>query len=116
MSKKLLFALALIAFPAVSRAQATAESILGDIYRLLGLVVPILMVLALIYFFWGLAQFILNSGDEEKRGAGKHIMIWGIIALFVMVAVWGLVGVIADTFEINEERGPSNVRELIPTL
>jgi hypothetical protein len=39
---------------------------------------------------------------EEKRKAGKSFMIWGLIALFVMVSIWGLVGVLSNTFGINK--------------
>ncbi len=47
--------------------------------------------LALLYFFWGLAKFIFNAGSESAREEGGNIMRWGIITLFVMFAVWGLV-------------------------
>jgi hypothetical protein len=47
--------------------------------------------LAVLYFFWGLVKFIFNAGSEEAQTEGKNIMRWGIIALFVMVSIWGLV-------------------------
>jgi len=54
--------------------------------------------LALLYFLWGVSKYILHSGNEEKRGEGYQMMIYGVIALFVMVSVWGLVGVLSNTF------------------
>lgn len=56
--------------------------------------------LALLYFFWGLAKFIFHAGDIDKHEEGKNIMIWGIIALFVMVAVWGLLNFISSALNI----------------
>ena len=48
--------------------------------------------LALLGFFWGLARFIFRIGGDEKAvEEGKKIMIWGLIALFVMISVWGIV-------------------------
>jgi hypothetical protein len=47
--------------------------------------------LALIFFFWGLARLIFSAGDEKGREDGKKIMLWGIIALFIMFSVWGIV-------------------------
>ena len=56
------------------------------------------IALALVYFLWGAAQFILHGGDEGKRSEGTKMMIYGIIGLFVMVSVWSLVGVLENTF------------------
>ncbi|TAL49573.1 hypothetical protein EPN83_00300 [Patescibacteria group bacterium] len=53
----------------------------------------ILFILAsatLLVFFWGVAKFVLAAGDEKKIGEGKELMKWGIIALFVMFSVWGI--------------------------
>jgi hypothetical protein len=58
----------------------------------------LVLALALLFFFWGVAKFILNADNDEKRTEGKKVMIWGIIALFVMVSVWGLINILANTF------------------
>ena len=60
--------------------------------------VTVVVALALLFFFWGLANFILYASDETKRKEGRSIMLWGIIALFVMLSVWGLVRVLQNTF------------------
>ena len=73
-----------------------------EIFRAL---IPLLFGIALIGFLWGVAQFILNADNEEKRREGKKIMVWGIIGLFVMVSVWGLVAVIGGTFGIGVDPG-----------
>ncbi len=54
--------------------------------------------LALLYFILGVTKYIYHSGDAEKRTEGYQMMIYGIIALFVMVSVWALVGVLSNTF------------------
>jgi hypothetical protein len=68
---------------------------------LIAYVVPLLFSLAVTAFIWGIIQFFLNPDNEEKRKKGKSFMIWGIIALFVMVSMWGLVGVLTKTFGIQ---------------
>ena len=47
----------------------------------------LLFALATLTFFWGMIKFIW-SGDKEE---GKTIMVWGILALFVMFSVWAIV-------------------------
>ena len=58
---------------------------------LISTAIPIVAGLALVVFFWGLANFILKAGDEKGREEGKNVMKWGIVALFVLVSIWGIV-------------------------
>jgi hypothetical protein len=64
-------------------------------------VVPLIFALALVMFIWGVVQYVINSDEEAKKEKGRQFMIWGIIALTVMVSVWGLVRVLGDTFGID---------------
>lgn len=101
---KSVFVVGVTILPMLAFAQTseTVDSILIRIQDIMGVAIPIIMTLALLYFFWGLAQYILGgSVDEEKRAAGRNIMIYGIIALFVMAAVWGLVRVLGNTFNVK---------------
>ncbi len=52
--------------------------------------------LALLYFFWGLAEVIRTSKDDYSEGRSK--MLWGIIILFVMFSVWGIVRLLQAEF------------------
>ncbi|MFA7285485.1 MAG: hypothetical protein WC011_01395 [Candidatus Paceibacterota bacterium] len=64
-------------------------------------VVPFIFALALVLFLYGVMQYVLNEADEGKREKGKQFMVWGIIALTVMVSVWGLVAILGGTFGLN---------------
>ena len=62
-------------------------------------VIPLMFALAIAFFIWGIIQYIiLGAGEEAKRTQGRSHMIWGIIALAVMLGVWGLVGIVTRTF------------------
>lgn len=61
-------------------------------------IVPLLMGLAIIGFVYGVIKYFLNPDNEEKRKDGKSFMFWGIVTLFVMVSIWGLVGILSNTF------------------
>lgn len=61
-------------------------------------IVPFFFALALAAFIWGVIQFYLNPENEEKRKKGKSFIVGGLIALFVMFSVWGLVGILTKTF------------------
>jgi zinc transporter ZupT len=64
-------------------------------------VIPFLFSLATAAFIWGVIQYVVNPENEEKRKKGKTYMIWGIFALFVMVSMWGLVGILTGTFGLK---------------
>jgi hypothetical protein len=65
-------------------------------------VIPLIFTIAVLAFIWGVVNFfIINSDEEAKRAQGKQFMIWGIIAIAVMLCVWGLAGILGNTFGIN---------------
>lgn len=65
-------------------------------------VIPLIFALAVAMFVWGVVNFFIISADEEaKRAQGRQFMIWGVIALTVMLSVWGLVRIVGVTFGIR---------------
>ncbi len=61
-------------------------------------VIPLLGALALAGFVYGIIKYFLNPDNEEKRKDGKSFMLWGLITLFVIVSIWGLVRIFSNTF------------------
>jgi len=99
--KKVIIA-ALTFAPAVAFAQnlGNLETLLRSVGRLIDIALPIVVAIGLLAFFWGLVKFIF--GGEEAKKEGTHLMIWGLVALFVMVSVWGLVRFIGNSLGIGQ--------------
>jgi len=110
--KKLIPFTGLLMLPAITFAQ-TIQTVIATVGNILNLLIPIVITLAVIYFFWGVAKYILNADNEEKKAEGRSIMIYGIIALFVIVSVWGLIGLLGNTFNVGQGGSGSG---FIPTL
>lgn len=99
--------------PIVSSAQliktealfSNAEGIITNI------LIPLAFAVALLYFFWGVAMYIRSEGTGKEEG--KKIMIWGVVALFVMSSVWGLVAFIRGELLGNEN---VIIEQRIPTI
>src|SRR5450830_1268880 len=70
-------------------------------------VIPLLFALAVVAFIWGVIQFYLNPENEEKRKKGKSFIVGGLIALFVMVSMWGIVSILTTTFDIRSNAIPA---------
>jgi hypothetical protein len=113
--KKALIVSASALLPVLAFAQLTnlQNNIIRPIGNIINLLIPIVFALAVLYFFWGLAQYILNANDDTARAEGRSKMIWGIVALFVMASVWGLVRFIGTSVGIGEDAAPT-VTPLIP--
>lgn len=115
MNKLLKFFATLLPFvlPAIAFAQpdnntgfatgggTSAMSILGIISSILSIVIPILVTLAVIYVIVGVIKYATAKEDKTQDEARKTI-ISGVIALFVIVSIWGLVAIINNTFGIGQ--------------
>ena len=100
MMKKILTGTLLAGFPALVLAQANAFSILGVISNLMRILIPLLITAALIYFIYGVIKYVISKNADDTQEA-KSIIFRGLIGLFVILSIWGLVGVIQSTFGIG---------------
>jgi nitrogen fixation-related uncharacterized protein len=82
-----------------------ANPLIGDVINYITCliaksVVPLIFTLAVVMFIWGVVQYVINDQEQAKKEKGRQFMIWGIIALTVMVSMWGLVSLLGGTFGI----------------
>jgi hypothetical protein len=110
--KKLALIVGALALPLVSFAQELggvldkANTWVASLQRIVDILIPVAFALGLLVFFWGLIKYIF--GGMEDKGKAKDLMIWGIVALFVMASVWGLERFIGNTFGVaTDEKAPS---------
>lgn len=106
----------LLALPLAASAQSLQPlaNLIGAIARLVGALVPILITGALVAFFWGLVRYLLAKDGEKGIAGAKNLMIWGLVTLFVMVSVWGIVRLAQDALGINPNAGASSPQVLYP--
>lgn len=69
----------------------------------------VLIGAALLVFLWGIFKYFFASDDAGKK-VGRSYMLWGIIGLFVMVSIWGLVNMLRSSFRITDQ--PPTVPEV----
>ena len=67
-------------------------------------IIPIMVLVALAYFITGVVMYI-GENEDTKRKEKKQKMFWGLVGLFVMLSVWTLVFVIANTYNISTNTG-----------
>lgn len=62
------------------------------VIRWIGYLIPFIASLAVVFFIWGLVKFIYHADKEDAKEEGRGMMVWGMIALFIIVSLWGIIG------------------------
>jgi len=81
---------------------STFAGIITYVLSILNLLIPILVALALIFFFWGLSRFVISAGNESELKKGKNYMMWGILALFILFSYSAIISIFAKDLEIGD--------------
>lgn len=107
MTKKLsltAFGLTLLAFmPFITSAQGDANTVLATILNLLNTVITVLIIFAVVFFIFAVVTYILSPDDDKKKR-----IITGLIGLFVIVAFWGIIRIVQNTFNLD---GPNQLQQ-----
>jgi len=89
--------------PLFAYAAADILTIMTQIRGILNFAIPTLMVLATVVFLWGVILYVVAGSDEEKVATAKSYILTGLVGLFVMIAVWGIVQAIVQQFGLKAE-------------
>lgn len=71
-----------------------------EILAILNGIIPIVIALAVIYVIYGIVMSF-TTNDEEKRGTAHIHVLYGVIGLFVIVSLWGLVNILVGSFGLS---------------
>ena len=76
--------------------------------------IAFLFALAVLFFLYGVLEFILGQENEEKKTTGKSHMLWGIIGLTIMLGVWTILNIILNTLGITGKNPQNGTVQLSP--
>ena len=86
-------------------APTTFKELIGLFLDLINPILGLMVGFALLAFFKGLVSFIAKAGDARSHEAGRSLMVWGIIGLFVMVSVFGILRFFYSDFGFSRPFG-----------
>ena len=96
-TKALIASLAIAVVPGVSfAAPRTFSEAVNLLVTILDTGTGLLVLAGIVVYFWGISTNILKMKDEGSQ-AFKAYFIWGIIAIFVMVSIWGIIQLVQNT-------------------
>ena len=90
---------------APAAAETGIEGAVENIGGIVNSLIPLLLTIAVVIFLWGLLKYLFKIGGEEGSKGGLQIMLWGVVAIFVMVSIWGLVSLLQTTLGVGSQSG-----------
>lgn len=96
-----LFALLL---PNLTHAKTFGEYVTSIYKGIIPPLIPVLVGIAVLVFIWGVIKYLTAADDPEKAKEGMKTITWGVIGLFVIISVWGLVAILVNLFGFGSFR------------
>lgn len=79
-------------------------SLFEYIITLINTVISVIIALAVLGFMWGVVKILFNPENEIVKKEGRSFMLYGLVTLFVMTSVWGLVNIFEESFFLGVDR------------
>jgi hypothetical protein len=77
-------------------------SIICEVGAWFNVIIPFLIALAIVVFFWGVISYVI-AADEEAKTKGRDKMIYGLIGIAVIVGLWGFIALLQNTFGLQAD-------------
>ena len=100
-----LYGIAFVVLPVVVSAQATIDDILDTGVNLIDIAIRIAFGLAIAAFFFGFVRYLF--GGAQDKALGKTVMVWGTLAICVMLSILGIVGFLQRSIGVQSGGGPA---------
>jgi len=104
MKKVIAFSIAFAPFLASAQVVQSASNVNNLIKFLGGLLssaVILLFAAAIVFFLWNVMKYVMSAGDGEAKAEANKGIIYGLIGIFVMASVYGLVFFIKDSLNLT---------------
>lgn len=76
-------------------------------------VIPLLFSIAFLFFIWNaFLFFILGGSNDEGKEKAKKLMLYGLMAMILMIVIWGVVKI--STRALGIDRGSIICPDYIP--
>ena len=106
---------AVLAFaPVIVSAQAITDvnTLTNKATNIGNTIIQILIAFAVLYIIFNVVRYIMKADNPEERNKIGLGVLWGIVGLFVILSIWGLVNILSNTFKTNNNAPTQN----FPTL
>ena len=93
--------------PGCTVAVTDFKSLVNKIIDNINYLVVLVIGLAVFVFIWGIFKYFVAGADEKKVEEAKNVLLFGLLGIFIMFSVWGLVNIIINTFDFGNKTQPT---------
>ena len=94
-------------------ASSSFDGFLTNVNKLIiNPLISLLFALAIVYFLYGVFEFVMNSENEEAKTNGKSHMLWGVIGITIMLGVWTILNIVLNTLNVKNINPAENKVQL----
>ncbi len=103
MNKLLL--ITILTIPNITFAISSFSDLVEKFVGLINVIIPILISLAIVIFFYNTGKGIFGNAKSsgEAQTQLKETLLWGVLIIFVMVSIWGILNLIGGEFNLMQQ-------------
>ena len=99
--RRALFAFLISGLPLLATAATAAptdfKSLTTLVIDIISAATALLVGLGIVYYLWGIAISIGQAGSAKTWENFRTRILWGILVLFVIVSIWGILRLLGNT-------------------
>ena len=95
------FTTLILVVPLVAHAQEGIQQIVNFATDIINFALAILIGIAIATFFWGLVKYLFGAKGGPEQTKASTIMMWGLIGIFFMLSIFGIVRFLQVTFGLG---------------
>jgi succinate dehydrogenase hydrophobic anchor subunit len=76
---------------------ANFRDLAGQLVTIMNATVSLLISAGIVIYFWGAVKHIFDHGYSEDSSEMRKFLLMGIVVIFVMVSIWGILAVLQNS-------------------
>ena len=80
----------------------TITDLIQTVTYYLNLLIPFLIGLGVFLIIVGVVRYVTEAANEEKRKEARQFVLWGVVDVFIMISIWGLVNILLGSFGFRQ--------------
>lgn len=82
----------------VAAAPSDFRGLVNLLIGLFNQAIAVSVGLAVVFILYNIVKMLLHADNEKIRSDARTLMLYGILSLFVIVSMWGLINLLIATF------------------
>ena len=104
-------------YPFILTAYASVDETIRKVNKaIINPLIVLMFAIAVIYFAYGVFEFIKDGDSSDAREKGKQHIIWGLIGMAIMASVFFIMQLILGTLGIEDQINVEDIEVTLPPI